>query len=106
MASLISASLTLPCSLPVINLFLGYGIGGFRCLFPYPVVPVQFPGKGNPVCQYVQVGLLFLLPEPLCRMMMYWWFAYRCAALKSLPSSAQSASVKVALSSSAAHLET
>ena len=30
--------------------FLGYGIGGFRCLFPYPVVPVQFPGKGNPVC--------------------------------------------------------
>ena len=40
--------------------FLGYGIGGFRCLFPYPVVPVQFPGKGNPVCQYVQVGLLFL----------------------------------------------
>lgn len=28
--------------------------------FPYPVVPVQFPGKGNPVCQYVQVGLLFL----------------------------------------------
>ena len=39
--------------------FLGYGVGGFRCLFPYPVIPVQFPGKGNPVCQYMQVGLFF-----------------------------------------------
>lgn len=79
--------------------FLGYGIGGFRCLFPYPVVPVQFPGKGNPVCQYVQVGLLFLalrtaVPDDdvlVVRQPM------RC--MKSLPSSAQSASVKVALSS-------
>ena len=35
------------------------GVGGFRCLFPYPVIPVQFPGKGNPVCQYMQVGLFF-----------------------------------------------
>lgn len=26
--------------------FLGYGVGGFRCLFPYPVIPVQFPGTG------------------------------------------------------------
>ncbi len=40
--------------------FLGYGVGGFRCPFPYPVVPVEFPGKGYPVCQYVQVGLFFL----------------------------------------------
>ena len=24
------------------------------------VVPVEFPGKGYPVCQYVQVGLFFL----------------------------------------------
>ena len=29
------------------------------CLFPYPVIPVQFPGKGNPVCQYMQVCLFF-----------------------------------------------
>ena len=41
----------------------------------------------------------FLLSVPLCRMMMYWWFANPMRCMKSLPSSAQSASVKVALSS-------
>ena len=44
--------------------FLGYGIGGFRCLFPYPVVPVEFPGKGYPVCQYMQVRLFLLALRP------------------------------------------
>ena len=44
--------------------FLGYGVGGFRCPFPYPVVPIEFPGKGYPVCQYMQVRLFLLALRP------------------------------------------
>ena len=41
----------------------------------------------------------FLLSVPLCLMMMYWWFISPMRCMKSLPSSAQSVSVKLELSS-------
>lgn len=79
--------------------FLGYGIGGFRCLFPIQLSRYSSPERETRFASMCRWACSFLLSVPLCRMMMYWWFANPMRCMKSLPSSAQSASVKVALSS-------
>ena len=58
----------------------------FRTRTPVKLMPSYFGG----CC---------LLSVPLCLMMMYWWFISPMRCMKSLPSSAQSVSVKLELSS-------
>ena len=57
-------------------------------------------GSFGIVVTHLFANVIFKASVPLCRMMMYWWFASPMRCMKSLPSSAQSASVKYSCTSS------
>ena len=100
MASLISALLALPMSCDCTKFrSLAMALAASVAFFPIQLSRYSSPERETRFASICRWACSFLLSVPLCRMMMYWWFASPMRCMKSLPSSAQSASVKVALSS-------